>query len=176
MLRFERNVLVSSLTPHLLPEYTLVMLLRQVPSAEPQGDQVILGVDPRAQNGEHFLVYTDETLRSGFVVETREGTARLALPRQLRGRPFVMALCKKNGIVSVYVNGDGIRLSGKKAAPSPPVDHDRFPGLQLGGLEDENRFFNGWIGELRFYERGLTPPEIRQISDRLLKTSVGAAP
>jgi hypothetical protein len=95
-----------------------------------------------------FVAVVDEKGAS----PTRLGGSTAVVP----GRWYHVALVHDAGELSLYVDGE--REARAKFATAPERPHS----LYIGALAGRSAFLHGRVDEVRFYERALTPAEIRR--------------
>jgi len=161
-LRFEQNVMLTGRMPHRSKQYTVILWVRPHSLKQVSHDQVLLGVDARAPGERRFLIYMDETLPGSYSFETEKGSTRIILPVAARDQPVPLALVHGPKGDQAFADALTSPLSG---APRPreETDFKVLPAIQMGGLMDQEMFFNGHIYRVSFYDRALEEPEIRRI-------------
>ncbi|GEM_PF-1638115 len=172
-LRFEKHVLVTGRTPHRNKQYSLILWVRPASLERVGHDQVLLGIDARAPGERRFLIYIDEALPGSYTFETEKGSTRIILPVGARDQPVPLALVHSPDGDHAYAGGLTSPLSGAPA-PRGETDFKVLPAIQMGGLLNQNMYFRGHIYRVSFYDRALTPPEIRSLFENPPGSDSGA--
>lgn len=166
ILRFSGNSLQSALTPQQDLQFTLVTVLYPAPGEAAKQAQVFLGIDPKAEGSKKFIIRNDPKLSHSYIFETEKGAALLTLPLHARARPCVLGFRRSPDSDRAYLGENFADLSN--AAPGmPETAADRFPGLQLGGLEQEALYYQGWIGVFLYFNRALSDREMEILASLL---------
>lgn len=163
---FSEDLLISSVQPAQMDSFTLISFISVNASAGANQSSFLIGVDPRAPGKNKFCIYSHPTLTAGFVFETDHGSALLVLPQEERGKPFILGFRRGEDGDRAYVGTRSTSLS-KSETQFPITQSGTFSGLQLGGLEPGEQFFDGWIGEFLFYTESLSDPQMDALYDHL---------
>jgi hypothetical protein len=171
VLLFSGSSLQSSLTPQHDATFTLVTYLKPTAKEADKQASILVGVDPKAEGTHKFLIRNDPNLAYSYIFETEKGSALLTLPLEERDKPIFLAFRRSAESDRGYLGTNIADLSN-----SPPIFPetlpDRFPGLQLGGIEQDQAFYYGWIGDFIYFTRALSDREL-EILAKLLKEKYG---
>jgi serine/threonine-protein kinase len=157
---FERHRMMTTQTPHRNAVYSIVLLLEVDSDHKAETDQIVMGIDPNAPGERRFLIHLEKNLPGSFTFETEKGSARVALARSERIGSIPIALVRDLEEDAAYAGSHRVVLSGDPPV-KPETDYNVLPTIQLGGLLDQDVFFQGRIAEIIFYERALSREEIR---------------
>lgn len=166
VLVFSESRMASSMQLSEREAYTVLMVFKPREASVTEREMWIFGIDDRAVAEKKFSVTSPSNPPFSYAFKTERGSTLLTLPAEDRNRPLIMALRREPGKDTAFLAGLKTDLSSS-APEFPETDRDIFPGIQLGGLEQADRFFDGWIGEIQIYSRALSDGEIRALSERL---------
>jgi len=169
VLHFNKSQMYSSILPHQEETCTLLAYLYIDPAADFRTSMFIMGVDPQSETSQKIHIKTEPNLPYSFRFKTEKGSALLILPKTQRKKPFLLGFRRDQGGDFAFLGTLSAELSTSPSEP-PPVDTQRFPGFQIGGTEEGDDYFRGWMGEFLIFERSLSDQEINLISNQLRET------
>ncbi|MDF3128298.1 serine/threonine-protein kinase [Kiritimatiellaeota bacterium B1221] len=167
VLRFSQSRMASSLQIWNLETFSLLMMIHIPDLGTAKDPMVIIGGDLMADTKGKFIIQTEPSLPYSIRFITERGSAILIPPLSKRGQPLFVGFRRDATGDKAYLGTYSTELS-KHDRAFPQPDPERFTGLQLGGIEGERMDFEGWIGEIQFYDRSLDDPEIFALSKRLM--------
>jgi hypothetical protein len=170
----QQSQLISGLSSHREPAFTLVTITRHQPETSVPEYQLLLGMDPKAPDPKKFQLFADDSLSGGFVFQSENGLARLTLSLNERGKPFVVGFRRRADLEEAYLGPHRAQLASYEATDTGR-DPTILPTLQLGGLGNGANGYRGWIGELLIYHRALTDDELYGLFE-YLEDKYGAQP
>ncbi|MBD3649701.1 MAG: LamG domain-containing protein, partial [Alcanivorax sp.] len=123
------------------------------------GSYVLKGSFGAPKSGKRYEVFHHASGEVRFAIDDDKTKSRVVLPDTdfVTGEWVHVVAIRDTGKDELRLYADGKQ---KGAAPDESGDISQAEGLFIGGSTDEGSFFDGFLDDVRIYDRVLTEPEI----------------